>query len=351
MKVAIVADVHVTNPKVHPGPVKASLCERAHRILDVLRRATAWPGGGRCDMLIVAGDLFDTCYPIPQLVYAVGEVFRGVPHVRVLLGNHDVNSAEEGDNACRVLELAPNVKVIDKPIAHFPFVFLPHPYDYRDLDGKGIDVSGTIVVAHHGISDDAMAAWTRDKGAPVTDVLAWLDQSGAYHYLAGDWHQHRSWCKGRVQQIGALAPVNWKDPGIDGYGTVIRVNTSIKPAAIPGTGKIGWRLDREHLPGPRFVISSSPDDLPDVKAWSPLAAWLYVRAGYVLSPNAVPPGTVVESASTAKDSEGRVREAAEHVSDTSSVEDHVVSWVMNDQNIPQDMKFEVIQKVLQHLGA
>jgi hypothetical protein len=342
MIVGVVADVHVENGKTHAGELVAGVNERCRRTLDCLRRAVETPGPyGKIEALIVAGDLFDSCKPLPQIIRAVGDILRPLQRAYLIVGNHDQHSSTEGDHALSALGLLPNVQIIDKPTTWAdvpkPFMMLPYGYDLRSLQDpkyKNILWNDVIVIAHHGIRDDNMANWTRDKGVPVDEIEAWLTKHNAGH-------PHRSWLGGRIQQIGALAPVDWRNPGFDAYGSVIHINTE-RTELVPHTGKLGWPLHRTVVRGPRFVVSGDPEDNLEHEH----AKWLYVRTKYPLTARDFPPGTVVEPSDDVEEAEGRVRVVSQHVADAVAVDDQIHKYVAEDPTIPTDLRSAVLQTVL-----
>lgn len=345
MIIGVVADVHLTNPTIHGGPTIVGVNARARQILECIETVHDVVGveGG----LIVAGDLFDTCKPTPQLILELGEILRRFGMVWLILGNHDMHSSAVGDNALTVLSLLPNVRVIERPTVIEPFLMLPFGYDITspgldDLDGK----LSPIVLAHHGIRDDNMAKWTRDKGVPAGEIADWLVKTGRAYYLAGDWHPHRQWAGGRIQQIGALCPVDWRNPGLTEYGGLYVIDTS-KQVPLAGYG-LAPQVKRQVVPGPRFVVSSEPGDLP---LPHPHARWLYVRAKYPAVFGTWPPGAVVEDPAEVTTVEGEVRVVADHITDMVESEDLVTQYVDGDSNIPSKIKNLVCEEVLSCLRA
>ncbi len=330
----VVADVHFGNLGVHPGQVISGLNDRFREIAQVFTQVRN-PQTPREDAaLVVAGDLFDTSRPSPQMLRAVGDLIRdNFAEAHLVLGNHDQHSDAALDNALAVLELVPRVTVYTVPTYLGPFLFLPYGYDFRDV--PVVEPGTQVAVAHHGIRDDSMAAWTRDKGAPVEEVAAWLEATGLTHYLAGDWHPRRSWWQGRIQQIGALSPKDWSNPGTDPYGTVLEVSDGQE--LIPGTSLIGPRIRRRIIPGPRFVVSKSTTDQfvsPHVTHW-------YIRTTYPRHHREFPPNSTLDDAPEVVDAEAQVRTVASHLSDTESLPATVAAYIDQDSSIPSTLKAKV----------
>jgi len=68
-----------------------------------------------CKVFVVNGDLFDTAKPSPQHLAETQRVLGQYPEMQkvILLGNHDMESAEEGDNALGPLR--PVAQIIEQP--------------------------------------------------------------------------------------------------------------------------------------------------------------------------------------------------------------------------------------------
>lgn len=339
-RVGICSDIHFGNLSVG-GEIEGSLNERFRRIEDVCLDAITG-----LDVLVIAGDVFDTSKPIPQMVRAVGEILREVPEVHIIVGNHDQHSTTPGDNALKVLELLGNVTVYEVPVRvpHLGLVMVPYGYDHRDAVEHV--QANDIVIAHHGIRDDAMEAWTRDKGVPVDDLVEFLGQTRASHYFAGDWHTRRSWGRGRIQQIGALSPKDWSNPGFEGYGSVLTYDTDAAMKLIPGTAIAAVDVQRRVVAGPRFITSTDPADILEHKE----CRWLYVKTTYPSSARDFPPGTYVDDAAEATGAEGETRTVSDHLAvDDATQEQLVITYVNDDPEIPQDLKAEVARRALGHL--
>lgn len=274
-RAAICADIHVANHMVLGGERSAGINQRCQRILDTLEQALAQAHAAECSDFIVAGDLFDTVRPSPQIIAAVLHRFNQFPGaVHVLLGNHDMVSTAEGDNALGPLAESGKVVVWEKPgllvlgnpsdkkapvIAMVPY----HPGHAHEWFAQHLQQavaeselrSGSMAVCLHlGLSSKAMReenAWMKVVHDAIdVELLAALcakhDITAAY---AGNWH-HRFELSPvpsvdgpgvKLVQIGTLAPTGWDNPGMQGYGGV-----ELWPPARKGVSRL-------EINGPRFV--------------------------------------------------------------------------------------------------
>lgn len=276
IRIAAVADCHIGNHKRHGGTVEVGANERCRHTLLGLEHALQIAIREQCVAFIVAGDLFDYTRPEAQVI---AHVQRLLAHARdqsslpmpilLLRGNHEAVSIASGDNA--LAPLHPVAEVIDQPIRYgvgaeaeigcIPFMpgsatmWLPDAVK-EAFSGERKAKRFRVLVVHLGIADDATAPWL--KGAEDAVHLSFLEDL-CQHWqiglvLAGNWHERREWtlCNGRtrVQQIGALTPTGWDNPGLAGYGGVAVLELDGKQA----------NLRMEEVEGPRFVKCSATDD-------------------------------------------------------------------------------------------
>jgi hypothetical protein len=241
----------------------------------------------------VAGDLFDTIRPEPQVIAAVQDALRGPLSVALMVGNHDQVSAVDGDHALGPLRAEGAVSlgavdVVEKPTLVSVRGRLPGAHDVEvalvpfrsgraaewlpvvlgDLLGEGVPARPRALVLHLGVSDEETPVWLREsEGSIDVRVLAALCR--AHHVeqvYAGDWHRTRGWRTGgqlgtalahletgsdssrlaievgsvSIRQVGTLAPAGWDDEGLGGFGGLYLWSG-------------GGNEVRVEIPGPRFV--------------------------------------------------------------------------------------------------
>ena len=242
MKVAWIADIHVGNHGSCGGAYSAGLNERCRITIDALWAACRMAEQRGCRALVVLGDIFDSSRPSPQIVAAVGRVldsFEG--EVFVIAGNHDMNSATQGDHALGPLSLCSRVAVVDRPATYerdgealVLVPFQPGPaHEWlpaataEALDKRSISSSTTLHLGIHlGIRDSDIAArhaWASSAHDAVDlELLTKLCRAhGIRTAIAGNWHSRRRWPGNPdIIQCGALVPTGWDNPGLQNYGSV-----------------------------------------------------------------------------------------------------------------------------------
>ncbi len=251
MRTACVADCHVGNHAIHGGPTEAGLNRRCRLVLDTLRRAVVRADTLGCERFVVAGDLFDTVRPTPQMVSATIEALlvaqrrSSSMEIVVLLGNHDQVSTADGDNAIAVLRHA-GIQVIESTEVRDEICYIPfQPGDARVWVPEALKAAKgcKVVITHVGIADDKTPAFLLDAkdALPLSLVLASLPE-GVRAFAAGNWHGNRNWKETNpsrmVVQIGALCPADYGDDQV-ATGSLLLLNAQGVES-----------MDR--IPGPRF---------------------------------------------------------------------------------------------------
>jgi len=291
-RLAFITDVHLGNHKRLGGPTEASLNERCRDGLAVLENAVALATDKECEALVILGDLFDRADPLPQLVAAVMRILERFPGQTVaLVGNHEQVSTAPGDHAlapldddeslARVIEL-PGTFLVNKTTALLAVPF--QPGDARDWLPQALTylaertdpvAKRRVLALHLGLSDDTTPAFLRGAHDSY-DAQALADlckEHGIGWVFAGNWHERKSWRVAwpsgsklnhllRIEQVGALVPTGFDNPGLDAYGGMCILDTSRKDGEV----------ERLTLPGPRFVKVAKDETPPKV----PTGCRLYV---------------------------------------------------------------------------
>lgn len=277
-RIAFVADVHIANHRRFGGDAKSGLNARARMVIDTLDRAGAEAVRLDCSALVVLGDLFDTTRPSPQEIYAAQVVlqrFRGTRSsgfrdIYLLMGNHDMVSTDDDDNAlvplhtiAGVIEspaifLHGNVEMVMVPYRPGPARAWLEP-EVRRLMGveyrqkMGLPASGDnlrVLCLHLGLADDRTPPWLQGAhdSVDVADVARMCKELDIHTVVAGNWHEARTWKRLRIHQVGALVPTGFDDAGLN-YGRMIVFDSE------KGTCSAAM------IPGPRFCTARTDDDL------------------------------------------------------------------------------------------
>ena len=255
MRVGFIADVHLWNYKLGAGKYESGVNDRARLTAKAIRYASRKL---ELDELWVLGDLFDAADPSPQLVNLCMWALQGGCEKKILRGNHDMVSTDPGDNALAPLRYLKNVQVVeDVQVFAGDLTVMAFPFPHKILEyeaPQGVDVA----VMHCGIAEPDTPDFMTG-GVKYSELLGWMDnqKSPVPLLFAGDWHNHATYCRGRVNQCGTFAPKS-KSDAFDKAGMVAIVDTDKKPKSVNGVmvPNVEW----VEVPGPRFAIAGSRDE-------------------------------------------------------------------------------------------
>ena len=236
---------------------------RAREAADALEKAVVIANDRACDVFVILGDLFDGTRPPPQMIARVQEILMRASTPIVLLGNHEMVTDAEGDNA--LAPLYPIAQVVETPLLYDlegfllalvpfrrgdPTEWLPEVLD-RLSPGKG-----AVLCLHLGIRDKETPVHLRDSPGSihVDELAAIMEGRKIAATFAGDWHERRFWKPNGVPivQVGTLCPTGWDNPGFTDYGFMAIWDSET------GSG------ESISVPGPRFVKVRTEDEFHDL---------------------------------------------------------------------------------------
>lgn len=384
MRIAWVADVHLGNHKVYGGQVVAGLNARCRMVLDTLRAAYSLATQENCQALFVDGDLFDTAKPPPQLLAAVQLVISQFPGLTtyIMLGNHDMESAADGDHALG--PLAPVAKLITKPqkiglrgkgvdeVEVWAVPFQPGkaeewlPLVLAEVQGQPPVVSSAsspkLLALHLGLRDKGKTPpWLLDAhdSVSIEQVQQLVQKHELSAVYAGNWHNPEEWVwydanrsattPLRAVQIGTLCPTGYDNPG-ETFGTM---------AIYDSHKNNGCRV--LPVPGPRFHKVDGFDELKELVKKSP-GKLTFVRATVEpddvagaedLIERAVEAGALGGGETMAEASEAQValRQAAGVARSAETVDEAVENYVAAMPLKDPELRAAVLERVKGFLGG
>lgn len=252
---------------------------------DVVRRLGEVAREERCNLVVVAGDVFEHNQLTPQTVRRALEALRSVPvPVYLLPGNHDhLGPMSIWSSPLLREELPAHVHVLDTPGVHevapgVQLVAAPwsgkHPVSdpvASVLDGLGPAPAGVVrVLVGHGAVDLLDADRRTASAIAVGPLVTALDE-GRLHYVAlGDRHSTTQVGDPAVWYSGAPEPTSWRE---ERPGEVLVVE--VEPGEGQGRGRVevqarpvaSWsyvaREHRLHSDDDLDLLESELDALPD----------------------------------------------------------------------------------------
>ncbi len=275
-RVALFADVHIGNHVRMGGPRVAGINTRCGELVTTLTEACC-RAAAAAPVLVIAGDLFESARPVPQIVAAtMRALVEGPSRIIIVAGNHDVVSATPGDNALGPLTALRDVTVVDIPCIDSELVLVPwRPGPAAEWLPAAVDAldpkPGSVLVTHIGIADDSTPPWLRDTDEAVhADAVAELAvRHGIDAVFAGHWHhaQHFDRRGVVIRQLGSLAATGFGDLCGVGWATLW----------------VNGRCATASMPGPRFAkygVTETPPETPPDGAAPFRSQWSVLRQRY-----------------------------------------------------------------------
>lgn len=227
----VAADLHLGNHRVFGGDTTASLNKRALLTLATFQEIVHLAKEQHAN-LIIAGDLFDTTRPSPQLLTEVLRILdEGHVQTHVLVGNHDLVSAEHGDHALGPLSVVSGVTVVDRPMSTGNLLMVPFrsgsarewlPQAIEDLKPR----ENQLLVTHMGIIHKDTPPFLRDSrhAIPLGLLSRFVMRHKLLAAVSGDWHTPHDFVSECCYQIGSGCPTGFDDH--NRAGRVLLVDTT-----------------------------------------------------------------------------------------------------------------------------
>lgn len=260
----LMADLHLHNWSAFSEVGKNGINTRLQGLLNEIYRCAkeVKEAGGKC--VVIAGDVFHVRGSVsPTVLNATRDMFAKIHkelgiYFVIMPGNHDLESKDSTRLSSAVTALeSGNVHVCNEPaqltdvLEHRRIVLVPWYENIEKL--KEIILKFTSDPVH---GDDVHLI----LHAPIDGVIPGLPEHGltpdflAYNLdvsvervFAGHYHNHKSFHRGKVQSIGALAHHTWGDVGSKAGFLLVYPD------------KVVWR--KSHLP--EFIDLSKIVDLDE----------------------------------------------------------------------------------------
>jgi len=251
-----------------PEELRGRLTEARHQSIDSLAKLAR---SHSASAILVAGDVFDTGTPSPNIIRQALRVMGTDQSVNWVLlpGNHDPLTSDElwkqvakdkPDNVILALE--------NTPIEIAPSVFiLPAPCinrrSSRDLTDWMDDSETPADAIRIGLAHGAVQSFGEDGASEIIDPNR--AKSACLDYLAlGDWHGQMQ-ITPRIWYSGAPEPDRFKH-NVPGQALVVSIDSKgVQPSvAAVEIGKFNWQMSEIALLPGEDLEQKLIDDLPDV---------------------------------------------------------------------------------------
>lgn len=273
IRVLHLADLHLGWSPTFMGNLQE---ERQRERDDLLKRAVDYvlSEKGAIQMVIIAGDLFETHRPDPALEDAVVKDLRrlidnGISVVTVP-GNHDEISYHDSVYRRRAAnwpgilvqnpypERVANLEINNTPIYLYSLAYtggLTKPI----MDATNLPKSGDTPGVHIGIFHGSLDWDAGDRSLPLaSDALA----TAGYDFVAlGHIHKYQEKKKGKTFFLypGAIEAKSFSDPGT-GFFSIISINADVNAAMkSSATGATVISIEKVPVPGVRPCLQDTLD--------------------------------------------------------------------------------------------
>ena len=179
-----------------------------------------------CDKVVYLGDFFDKAELNSEEITALKEIqWSNIPH-QILVGNHELGSANGQYNTTRLFNLLPNFEVIDKPKVDvgFGYYFLYLPYIF-EKDRKPIseyfnscfnrnefvtqEVKNIFIFSHNDLKGVNYGAFESKEGFELQDIL-----NNSTICFNGHIHNNGEIVEDRIINVGNLTGQNFNEDGL-----------------------------------------------------------------------------------------------------------------------------------------
>jgi len=235
MKIAVIADVHLSRYGQDRIEETSNLPERLHSIKNTLHEVAYYCIKNEIPEVVIAGDLLHSkslIYAIAQeLMFDFFQKYQKL-HFTVIDGNHDL--ASKGENAISALRSLENVKNVDW-ISKIPIyqtsgvMFVPYHYNMVDtIKGN----SARILISHFGLNEGIL-----NSGISIVADLSLADLIGKYELvILGHYHKPQEIIRDDIKlyYVGSPIQLDWGEKGDEKRFLVVDTDT-LDVKSIPTT--------------------------------------------------------------------------------------------------------------------
>lgn len=187
MRVLIVGDVHWSTYSSIVRKRGVDYSKRLENCINSINWVEETAEENECDLIIYLGDFFDRAELNSEEITALKEIqWSTIPH-QIIVGNHELGSAQGDYNTTQLFNLLPNFEVIDKPKVDVEFgpcfLYLPYIFEkdrksiseyFNSLlnknDLENIKNKNIFIFSHNDIKGVNYGAFESKDGFEVEDI-------------------------------------------------------------------------------------------------------------------------------------------------------------------------------------
>ena len=185
-KILIVGDIHYSQYSSIIRKRGTEYSKRLENCINSINWVEQIAEENSCDRIIYLGDFFDRAELNSEEITALKEIYwSNIPH-QLIVGNHELGSANGDYNTAQVLGLLPNFEIINKPKLEngFGYRLLYLPYIFES-DRKNIgeylseliglswetqELKNTYIFSHNDIKGINYGAFESKEGFDIRDI-------------------------------------------------------------------------------------------------------------------------------------------------------------------------------------
>lgn len=222
MKYLIVGDVHFSTYSSIVRKMGHDYSKRLENCLNSLNWVEQTAEEYYCDEIIYLGDFFDKAELTAQELTALKEVQWGkaIKHT-LIVGNHEMGSADLSYSSAHILNLLPNFEVISRPTLRIGFghriLFLPYILesdreplskyfsDNRDGYFETQEVKTNIIISHNDLKGIQYGSFESKEGFDLKEI-----ESNCELFINGHLH-NGCWVSNKILNLGNLTGQNFSE--------------------------------------------------------------------------------------------------------------------------------------------
>ena len=235
MKIAVIADVHLSRYGQDKVEEASNLPERLHSIKNTLYEVAEYCVNNEISEVVIAGDLLHSksiIYAIAQeLMFDFFQKYQQL-HFIVLDGNHDLaGKGEDSFSSLRSLENVENVEWVTKtPLAAGDILYVPYSHDV--VNQVKDTIYAKILISHFGLNEGIL-----NSGISIVADISLADLIGKYELvILGHYHKPQEIIRDDIKfyYVGSPIQLDWGEKGDEKRFLIVDTDT-LAVKSIPTT--------------------------------------------------------------------------------------------------------------------
>jgi DNA repair exonuclease SbcCD nuclease subunit len=215
LKIAITADIHLSNFNQDPIDKESGLRERLSSLNNSLRYMFDYCISHEINKIIIAGDLFHNkglIYTVSQNMFIkILNDYKDKVCVKLVTGNHDLSSkTEDGESSLLALSYHPNLTYFSSPYYDEKNSIFYAPYNSNMINSIK-ENSANILISHFGLNEGIL-----NNGTSIIADISLRDLTNKYKVvILGHYHKPQEIINDNIKfyYTGSPIQLNWGESG------------------------------------------------------------------------------------------------------------------------------------------